>query len=116
MATPTNHDIARDGFTLRRAPGPSGIFATSSCQIQVRSKKKSYHLSAGFMGNSAFLLHYVRTKVRSGPEIATFRIKTLNFTLVIHWLAKIELRGPGTPGSLLLLITVVRVCCCTRRC
>ena len=63
------------------------------------------------MGNLAFLPHYVRTKVRSGPEIATFRIKTLNFTWVIHWLAKIELRGPGTPGSILLLFVNY---CCTR--
>ena len=47
------------------------------------------------------------------PEVATFRTKTLDFTLVIrwNWLEKIELRGcDGLPGSqyYLLLSTVVR--------
>ena len=30
---------SRAGFTLRRAPGNLGIFATSSCQIQNKTKK-----------------------------------------------------------------------------
>ena len=37
--------------------------------------------------------------------------------MVVHlnWLAKIELKEPGPLGrQILLLITVVRVCCCTR--
>ena len=39
------------------------------------------------------------------PQLPTFRIKTLNFTRIIHlnWLAKIKLRSPGPPGSILLL-------------
>ena len=45
-----------------------------------------------------------RTSSRTPPLI-----KTLNFTWVVHlnWLAKIKLRGPGPPRSLLLIITVV---------
>ena len=45
----------------------------------------------------SWLLHYVHKKVTCGPELATFRKKTLNFTWVIrlNWLANIELRGPG---------------------
>ena len=42
--------------------------------------------------------------------------KTLYFSLVIdlNWLAKIELKGARAPWlSILLLITVVRVYCCT---
>ena len=53
-----------------------------------------------------------KKKVRRGPEVATFRTKTLNFTWIIHlnWLSIIELRGPGASWSLLLLvITVVRM-------
>ena len=38
---------SRAGFTLREAPGTLGIFATSFCQIQVKTKKKSYNLRAG---------------------------------------------------------------------
>ena len=48
-----------------------------------------------------WLLHYIHKKFRLGPEVATFRTKTLNFTLVIrlNWLEKIELRGcTGPPG------------------
>ena len=33
MVMPTNHIIARDGFTLREALGTLEIFATFSCQI-----------------------------------------------------------------------------------
>ena len=44
-------------------------------------------------------MHYVQKKARRGPEIATFRTKTLDFLRVIHlnWLAKIELRGARRP-------------------
>ena len=40
-------------------------------------------------------MHYVHKKARCGPEIATFRTKTLRFLRVIrlNWLTKIELRG-----------------------
>ena len=39
-------------------------------------------------------MHYLNKKARFGPEIATFRTKTLHFLRVIrlNWLAKIELR------------------------
>ena len=43
--------------------------------------------------------------VTRGPELATFRIKTLDFTWVVrvNWLAHIKLRDPGPPGSIVLL-------------
>ena len=55
------------------------------------------------------LLHYVHKKVTCGPEVATFRTKTRNFTRVIHltWLAKIELRGPAPPDCQI----VINYCC-----
>ena len=33
----------------------------------------------------------------------------------MNWLAKIKLRGPGPPGSILSLIAVVCVYCCTAK-
>ena len=56
-----------------------------------------------------------------GPEVATFKTKTLDFTLVIrlNWLEKVELRGCTGPLGrqyYLLLITTVREYCCTQRC
>ena len=52
-------------------------------------------------------MHYVHKKARCGPEIATFRTKTLHFLRVIriNWLAKIELRGNRHPWSSILLIS-----------
>ena len=89
-------------------------------------QKKSYYLSAGLWHWAIWqirrwLVHYVRKKFRWGPEVATFRTKTYDITLVIrlNWLEKTELRGCVGPPSrqyYLLLITVVRVCCCTQRC
>ena len=55
-------------------------------------------------------MHYVHKKARCGPEIATFRTKTLHFFRVIclNWLTTIELRGgPGT----LVFNSVVSYCC-----
>ena len=54
-------------------------------------------------------MHYVHKKARCGPEIATFRTKTLHFLLVIrlNWLAKIELRGVRSPWSSILLLAEV---------
>ena len=55
-------------------------------------------------------MHCVHKTARCGPEIATFRTKTLHFLRVIrlNWLAKIELRGARCPrSSILLLVTVV---------
>ena len=53
-----------------------------------------------------WLLHYVLKKVRWEPEVATFKIKVLNFSRVIHsnWLAKINLGGP-------LVVNIVSYCC-----
>ena len=112
---------------IARAPGTKEIFATSSCQIYVKTKKSPTIWAPGPgtvpYGKYSYggLLHYVHKKFRWGPEVATFRTKTLDFTLVIrlNWLEKIELRGcAGPPGRqyYLLLITVVRVYCCTQRC
>ena len=52
-------------------------------------------------------MHYVHEEARCGPEIATFRTKTLHFLRVIrlNWLAKIELRGTRRPWSPILLIS-----------
>ena len=99
------HVIAQAGFTLREAPGTLTIFATSSCQTyKCRPKIKSYHLSAGLLAlghmvNPALFLQYVFKKIRWEPEVATFMIKTLNFSRVIHfnnidW-QKLNLEGPG---------------------
>ena len=45
-------------------------------------------------------MHCVHKKARCGPEIATFRRKTLHFLRAIRliWLAKMELMGPGARG------------------
>ena len=82
-----------------------------------RPKIKSYHLSAGLLAlchmvNPALLLHYVFKKVRWEPEVATFMIKTLNFSRVIrfNWLAKIEFRGPGP-----LVVNIIVNYCCTQK-
>ena len=40
MVTVTNHAIDRARFTLRGAPGTLEIFVKSSCQIQVKTKKR----------------------------------------------------------------------------
>ena len=52
-------------------------------------------------------MHYVHEKAGCGPEIATFRTKTLHFLPVIrlNWLAKIEFRGTRRPWSSILLIS-----------
>ena len=52
-------------------------------------------------------MHYVHKKARCGPEIATFRTKTIHFLRVIrlNWLAKIGLRGTRRPWSPILLIS-----------
>ena len=62
-------------------------------------QKKSYRLSAEplalfQMSIRPWLLHYVHKKVRSGPQLVTFKIKPLNFTCVIrlNWLANIKLK------------------------
>ena len=54
---------------------------------------------------SLVILHYVHKKVTRGPELRTFRIKTLTFTRVIcvNWLANVKLKRPGPPESILLL-------------
>ena len=50
-------------------------------------------------------MHYVHKKARCGPEMATFRTKTLHFFRVIrlNWLAAIELKGARGPWSSILL-------------
>ena len=86
---------------ITRGPWHLGDF----CNI-FQDQKKSYYLSAGpwhcaIWQIRRWLLHYVHKKFRWGPEVATFRTKTLDFTLVIrlNWLKKIELRGcAGPPG------------------
>ena len=49
---PSNHVIARAGFEL--GPWHFGIFAIFSCQVQVKTKKKSY-LSAEPLAQSHML-------------------------------------------------------------
>ena len=57
-------------------------------------------------------MHYVHKKARCGPDILTFRTKTLHFFQVIrlNWLAAIELRGPGA-----LVFNIVVSYCCKRK-
>ena len=85
-------------------------------------QKKSYDLSAGPLAGTAsyygksrpWLMYYVHKKARCGPEIATFRAKTLHFFRVIrlNWQIKIELRGArGLWSSIMLLVTVVSEKC-----
>ena len=81
--------------------------------------KKSYYLSVDpwhctIWQIRRWLLHYIHKKFRRGPEIATFRTKTLDFTLVIHlnWLEKIELRGCAWFLSILFIVKN----CYTQRC
>ena len=56
-------------------------------------------------------MHYVHKKTRCGPEIATFKTKTLHFLRVIrlNWLAKTELRGNQRPWSSILIISYIAV-------
>ena len=87
-------------------PGPDLKCAGSLARWRFSQNKcwpkiKSYHLSAGLwhcaIWITSWLLHYVFKKVRWEPEVTTPKIKTPNFSQVIHfnWLAKIKLRGPG---------------------
>ena len=111
---------------LARGPWHLGNFCNIFLPNISEDQKKSYHLSAGpwrcvIWQIRRWLLHYVHKKFRWGPKVATFRTETLDFTLVIrlNWLEKIKLSGcAGPPGRqyYLLLITVVRVYCCTQRC
>ena len=61
------------------------------------------------MVNPALINALRSKKAKCGPEMATFRTKTLHFLQVIRLnrLAKIELRGPGAPG----LQYAVSYCC-----
>ena len=111
---------------ITRGPWHLGNFCNIFQPKINEDQKKSYHLKAGpwhlaIWQIRCWLLHYVHKKLRWWPEIATFRTKIVDFTLVIrlNWLKKIELRRyAGPPGRqyYLLLITVVRVYCCTQRC
>ena len=55
MVAATNHAIAPARFILRGAPGTLWIISTSSRQMQVKTKKSLYHLSA----RSLVLCHMV---------------------------------------------------------
>ena len=101
---------------MRGAPGALEIFEKSSCLGE--DQKKFYHMKAGpltlcHMVNPPWLLHYVHKKIISGPEIATFRTKTLNFIRVTlkNWLAKIKLRGAGPQ-----IVNIIVHYCCTHVC
>ena len=91
------------------------------------NQKNSYHLSAGnlalcHMVNAALLLHFVQKKVRWEPKIATFRTTTVNFihshpSNTFKFIGKNWSEGAWASWlSILLLITIVRVLCCSRRC
>ena len=109
MVTPTGHVIA--GPDLHRA-GLLEVWRFSQHFFFLpnigEGQKKSYDLSAGplagtasYCGKSgmANVLRSVHNKARCGPEIATFRTKTLNFFRVmrLNWQATIELRGSQSP-------------------
>ena len=86
-------------------------FTIFSCQMQVKTKKVLSTCRAS--GTEPYvksvlgeqLLHYDHKKVRSGPQLATFRTKALNFTWVmrLNWLVDIKLKGPRLPETILLL-------------
>ena len=117
-----------DGYATKHViPGPdlhcAGSLALKGFLQHLSAKykrrpKKSYYLSAGpwhcaIWQIRRWLLHYVHKKFRSGPEVASYRTKTLDFTLVVslNWLEKIELKGcAGPPGRqyYLLLSTAAR--------
>ena len=71
------------------------IFLAHPCISE--DQKKSYYPSVrpwhcAIWEIQRWLLHYVHKKFRRGPEVATFRTKTLDFTLVLclNWLEKLN--------------------------
>ena len=82
------------------------IFQPNTGEDQI--KVLSEHGAPGTLSYGKSIPGYCITfikKIRWGLQLATFRIKTLNFARVIrlNWLANIKLKGPGPPGSILLL-------------
>ena len=123
MVTLTKHVISGPDLHCSRPLALRGFLQHLPAKSK-RRPKKSYYLSAGHWHCAIWqirrwLLHYVHKKFRWGPEVATLRTKTLDFNQVIrlNWLEKIELRGRAGPPRrqfYLLLITVVRLYCCTQ--
>ena len=124
MVTLTKHVIT--GPDLHCA-GPLALRGFLQHLLNIsEDQKKSFYLSAGPWHSAIWhtrrlLWHHVHKKFRWGPEVATFRTKTFDFTLVIrlNWWEKIELMGCAGPPKrqcYLLLISVVRVYCWTQRC
>ena len=67
MVMPTNHVIARGGFTLCWAPGASGFsqyFPPKTGEDQKKSFMSAGPLALRHMLNPLWLLHYVQKKVK----------------------------------------------------
>ena len=85
----------------------SNIFQPNISEDQ----KKSYYLRAGLLDCAIWqirrwLLHCIHEKFRWEHEVATFRTKTFDFTLIIrlNWLEKIELMGCAGPPGILFIV------------
>ena len=105
MVTLTNHVIVRAGFTLIWSLALWNFRNILLPNTGEDQKKVLYERRvSGTMPYVKSVPGYCITFIKR-LLLATFRIKNLNFTLVIrlNWLAKIKLRGPGPPGSILLL-------------
>ena len=106
MVSPTNHVIARPRFTLSWAPSTLGFSQYFSAKYRWRPKKSPIrargHWHCAICWIRPWLLYYVHKKVTWGAELATFRIKTLNFSWVTRLNCNIKLRV-WAPGSTLLL-------------
>ena len=97
MITPTNHVIARPGYTLSRALDNVGILQHLPAKYG-RKPKKVLPSERGALGTVPYgkfgpwSIDYVYKKSRSGPEVATFRKKNPNFTRCVHlnWLEKLN--------------------------
>ena len=72
----SNYGIARVGFTLRGASGILGIFATSSCLMQVKGKNQVLSTERGDPGTVPFS-KYIHKKIRRRPVVATSEQKPL---------------------------------------
>ena len=70
MVALTNHVIDWAVFTLREASGTLEIFAKSSCQIQVKAKKKVLPSERGALGTVSY--------GKFGPGYCVTFIKRLN--------------------------------------
>ena len=116
MVTITKHVIPGPDLHCARPLASRGFWQHLPAKYKWWPKKKFYYLSAGpwhcaIWQIQRWLSHYVHKKLRWGREVATFRTKALDFTLVIrlNWSEKINLGG--APGPLVVNIIYCYYCC-----